>query len=103
MRSAFTHRCRELYLRRRSSKDMFLRTSGLQTLPVTRFQLRSFSSVRILPKMAPPSMIRIMSQIKRKIGIALFLWAGVLAVAGAEPRLRAVEVDRGIEIGYGLA
>jgi len=37
-------------------------------------------------------------------GIAVFLWAGVvLAAEGAEARFRAVEIDRGIEIGYGLA
>jgi hypothetical protein len=38
-------------------------------------------------------------------GIAVFLCAGavVMAAEGAEARFRAVEIDRGIEIGYGLA
>jgi hypothetical protein len=46
-----------------------------------------------------------MIQITRKAmcGIAAFLCAGVLAAEGAEARFRAVEIDHGIEIGYGLA
>src|SRR5215470_17703808 len=52
-------------------------------------------------------MIRIMIAIKRKAsrGIGAFFCAGavVLAAEGAEGPFRAVEIDRGIEIGYGVA
>jgi hypothetical protein len=44
-----------------------------------------------------------MIKIKNMTGIAVFLCTGVLAAKGAEVRFRAVEIDRGIEIGYGLA
>src|SRR6266700_3306795 len=50
-----------------------------------------------------PIMIRLMNKIERKAGIALFLSALVLAAAASEPRFRALEIDRAIEIGYGLA
>src|SRR5215813_4800673 len=39
----------------------------------------------------------------RWIAVSLCTGAVVLAVEGAEARFRAVEIDRGIEIGYGLA
>ena len=45
----------------------------------------------------------VMSKIKRKAGIVLFLSSLVIAAAAAEPRFRAVEIDRSIEIGYGIA
>jgi hypothetical protein len=44
-----------------------------------------------------------MSQLKKKMAMVAFLCTGVLTVQGAEARFRAVEIDRGIEIGYGLA
>jgi hypothetical protein len=49
--------------------------------------------------------ITVLIEIKRKAtcGIVAFLCAGVLAAKGAEVRFRAVEIDHGIEIGYGLA
>src|SRR6266700_5545330 len=50
-----------------------------------------------------PIMIRLMNKIERKAGIALFLSALVLAAAASEPRFRALEIDRAIEIGYGVA
>ena len=44
-----------------------------------------------------------MIEIKHRVtnGLAMFLAAS--AAAGAEPRFRAVEIDRTIEIGYGVA
>lgn len=48
-------------------------------------------------------MLRLMNQIKRRLAIAAFLCAGVLAADAAETRFRAVEIDHAIEIGYGLA
>jgi len=55
--------------------------------------------------MHEPIMIRIMSATNWKNGIAVSLCAGavVWAANGAGARFRAVEIDHGIEIGYGLA
>lgn len=49
--------------------------------------------------------MRIMIEIKRKALIAVFLCAVGVAFGsqGAEARFRAVEIDRAIEIGYGVA
>src|ERR1041385_6545327 len=46
-------------------------------------------------------MARIMIKIKKASGLALLL--AVSAAYGAEARFRAVEIDRNIEIGYGVA
>src|SRR5580765_7983289 len=55
--------------------------------------------------MRQPIMLWVMSATNWKNGIAVSLCVGavVLAANGAEAPFRAVEIDRGIEIGYGLA
>jgi hypothetical protein len=48
-------------------------------------------------------MISLMGATERKTGTALLLSALAFGTAAAEPRFRAVEIDRNIEIGYGVA